>query len=241
LSRERLDISLPPVGRLAVVGAGLLMLVMIGLLVAQLAILSDSREHIQAQDRKINRIVKGTDPVLDELEPAAEDARGVLRQAQPVLREAGPVLREAGPVLRQVEPFVRDLRATMIPLLRELNGGEFVRLVHQGNELIDALRASEFIPRTLRAADLAPEAFRVATEVLEVQRATLRTQRRTLVTQRQTRAVQKETRAIQRETLDVQKRLLAIQEEALVHIRSIDRKTGGTAPATGAPVPVPKR
>ena len=206
------------------------MVTMVVLLVAQLAILRDSREHIVAQDRKINRIVKGTDPVLDELEPVADDARGALRQAT---------------------PFIRDLRSTMVPLLRELRGseltaaidvtarlvtslqheGRLVRLVDQGNELIDALRASEFIPRTLRAADLAPEAFRVATEVLEVQRRTLHTQRRTLKVQRQTRAVQKETRAIQKQTLVIQQRLLAIQEEALVHIRSIDRKTGGPAPA----------
>jgi hypothetical protein len=243
LPRERVHVSIPPAGKLAVAGGGLLLVVMVALLVAQLTVLADSREHIQAQDRKINRIVKGTDPVLDELRPVADDARGAFRQAT---------------------PLVRDLRATMVPLLRELRGadlagaidvttrlvtslerdGRFVRLVDQGNELIDALRASEFIPRTLRAADLAPEAFRVATDVLDVQRRTLHTQRRTLKVQRQTRAIQKETRAIQKQTLVIQQRLLAIQEEALVHIRSIDRKTVGPPPdptAPAAPVPAPPR
>jgi hypothetical protein len=217
LARDRVDVSLSPAARLVAAGAGLLLVAMVALLIAQLAILSDSREHIVAQDRKINRIVKGTQPVLGELQPVAEEARGALRQA---------------------EPFVRELRTEMIPLLRDLRGsqltaaidvtarpatsldheGRLVRLVDQGNELIDALRASEFIPRTLRAADLAPEAFRIAADVLEVQRRTLK--------------VQVQTKAIQ-------VRLLAIQEEALTHIRSIDRKTGGPAPATGAPAPVP--
>jgi hypothetical protein len=242
LPRERVDVSLPPAGKLAIAGGGLLLVVMVALLVAQLSVLADSREHIVAQDRKVNRLVKGTDPVLDELQPVADDARGALRQAT---------------------PFVRDLRATMVPLLRELResdlpgaidvtarlvtslerDGRLVRLVDQSNELIDALRASEFIPRTLRAADLAPEAFRIATEVLGVQRRTLHTQRRTLRVQRQTRAIQKETRAIQKQTLVIQQRLLAIQEEALVHIRSIDRKTvtPPTDPGTPAPLPAAPR
>jgi hypothetical protein len=52
---------------------------------------------------------------------------------------------------------------------------------------------------------------RILAETLQVQRTTLSTQRDTLGTKRET---------------------LAIQKESLVHIRSIDRKTGGTAPPT---------
>jgi hypothetical protein len=237
MSRERVDIGLPVAGKLAVAGGALLLVVMVGLLVAQLSVLADSREHIVAQDRKINRIVKGADPVLGEIEPAADDVRSLIDDARPLAREA--------------TPFVRDLRATMIPLLRDLRGaelrsaievtaslattlqenGRLVGLVDLGTDLIRGLRDSEFIPRTLRAADLVPEMRLLLGRTLEVQSRTLRTQRRTLKVQRQTREIQKQTLAIQ-------ERLLAIQEEALVHIRSIDRKTGGTAPAPpAAPLP----
>lgn len=207
MSRERVDIGLPPAGKLALLGAGLLLVAMIVLLVAQLSVLADSREHIVAQDRKINRIVKGADPLFGEAEPLAGEARRLVRETR---------------------PFVSELRAEMIPLLRDLRGVDpqpLFRLADQGNELIDALRASEAIPRTLRAADVVPELPRILRETLDVQRSTLR--------------VQQDTRTIQRRTLAIQERLLAIQEEALVHIRSIDRKTGPAAPDTGAPAPVP--
>jgi hypothetical protein len=233
LSRERVTLSLPPAGKLAAFGGALLLVSMVVLLVAQLAILADSREHIVAQDRKINRIVKGTDPVLNEVEPVADDARALLGQAT---------------------PFVRDLRATMIPLLRELDGaelraavdvtarlataldedGRLVEFVDLGSDLVRGLRDSEFIPRTLRAADLVPVMKEILAETLEVQRSTLATQRRTLGTQR-------ETLDIQKQTLAVLTRSLAVQEEALVHVRSIDRKTGGPAPEPTAAVPAPPR
>jgi hypothetical protein len=217
LSRERVDISLPPSGKLVLAGAGLLLVSMIVLLVAMLAVLADSREHIVAQDRKINRIVKGTDPVLDEVEPVADDARALLGQAT---------------------PFVRDLRAAMIPLLREFDTGRLFQFVDLGSDLARGLRDSEFIPRTLRAADLVPVMKEILAQTLEVQRATLATQRETLGTQRQTLGTQRETLDIQRRTFAVLRRSLAVQEEALVHVRSIDRKTGGPAPA---PAPLPRR
>lgn len=229
MSRERLDIGLPPAGKLAIAGAGLLMLAMVVLLVAQLTILADSREHIVAQDRKINRLLKGVDPALGELEPAAADARRFLREGRALARDARPLAREAA-------PFVRDLRATMIPLLRELDGaqlasaldvtsqlagslsegGRLVTLVDLGTDLIEGLRGSAFIPRTLRAADAVPEMRLILAETLGVQRS---------------------TRNIQKRTLAIQRELLAIQREALVHIRSIDRKTAGPLPAPASAPP----
>jgi hypothetical protein len=222
------------------------MFAIVALLVAQLTILSDSREHIVAQDAKVNRLVKGTDPLLDDLRPATGDVRSLIRQAEPLAREARPLVRAAA-------PFVRDLRATVIPLLRELEGarlgaavevtaqlaaslgenGRLVTLVDLGTDLIEGLRDSEFIPRTLRAADVVPEMRSILAETLRVQHGTLRTQRRTLKVQRQTREIQKETLAIQR-------RLLAVQEEALVHIRSIDNKTGGTVTQPPPATPLPR-
>jgi hypothetical protein len=226
LSRERVDISLPPSGKLTLAGAGLLLVSMVGLLAATLVVLADAREHIIAQDRKINRIVKGTDPVLDEVKPVADDARALLGETT---------------------PFVRDLRATMIPLLRELRGaelasavevtaqlagslqqgGRLVKFVDLGTDLVQGLRDSAFIPRTLRAADVVPVMKQILAETLDIQRRTYGTQRETL--------------DIQRQTFAILQRSLAVQEEALVHVRSIDRKTVApppvTEPAPTTPVP----
>jgi hypothetical protein len=206
------------------------MLTMVGLLVAQLAILSDSRDHIVAQDRKINRIVKESGPVLGELEPALAELEPALADLRPALADLRPALRNLDPALRDLPATTREVRAAM----RALNDGQLVDFLDLSSQLVRGLRDSEFIPRTLRAADLVPEMTAILRETLAVQRNTLRTQRRTLKVQRQTRAIQRETVAIQR-------RLLVIQEEALVHIRSIDRKTGGTAPGTGTPVPAAPR
>ena len=224
MARDPAQISLPISGKLVVIGAGVLMVTMVVLLVAQLAILRDSREHIVAQDRKINRIVKGADPVFDQVEPVADDARELLREATPLAREAGPALREARPLFREAGPLVRELRATMVPLLAD--AAPLVRDLRA--ELVPALRGfreSAFIPRTLLAADLVPQITRILAETLDVQRTTLR--------------IQRSTRRIQKRSYAVQRRTLAIHEEALVHIRSIDRKTGGTAPET--PLPAPAR
>jgi hypothetical protein len=240
LSRERVDISLSPAGKLAVFAGGLLLLAVTVLLVAQLSILADSREHIVAQDRKINRLLKGAGPVLDEAEPLADEARGLVREARPLVRDARPLardarplLREARPLVREARPFLRDLHASMVPLLRELRTIEvqpLIRLVDQSNEVIDALRASEAIPRTLRAADVVPEMARLLAATLGVQQETLRVQRSSF-------RVNRQNRDVQRQALAILQRSLAVQEEALVHVRSIDRKTGGTAPEARPPAP----
>lgn len=208
-------------GKPALAAGGLMLLTMIGLLVAQLAILADSREHIVAQDRKINRIVKGTDPVLNEVEPVAEDARALLRQLTPLARETRPLVREA-----------RPLAGEALAVLREFDTGRLFEFVDIGTDLAKGLRDSAFIPRTLLAADLVPVIKGILAETREIQRSTLSTQVRSLRTQRSSRRVQKRTLAILT-------RSLAVQEQALVHVRSIDRKTGGPAPTAAPAVPAP--
>ena len=214
MARERVDVSFPPAVKLAVLAAGLLLVAMVVLLVAQLAILADSREHIVAQDRKINRIVKGAEPLADDLRPALRGLEPALRELPPTLRDLRPAIRDLAPVLDAIPPLADDVRGA----LRGLESGRLVEAADLTTQLVEGLRGSEFIPRTLRAADAVPQMLSILYATLDVQQRTLRTQRRTLA---------------------IQKRLIATQDEALVHIRSIDRKTGGTAPPTGAPVPAP--
>jgi hypothetical protein len=51
--------------------------------------------------------------------------------------------------------------------------------------------------------------------------------------------IQLATLESQRISLRTQLATLGIQQQALVSLKSIDRKTGGTVPPPGAPVPVP--
>jgi hypothetical protein len=183
------------------------MIAVVALLVAQLAILGDSRDHIVAQDRKVNRILK----------------------------ESGPVLGELEPVLRDLPATARDVRGAV----RLLRSGQLVDLVDLSTQLVRGLRDSEFIPRTLRAADVVPGMAAILRETLEVQRAVLAIQRDTLSTQLRSYRINRKNRRTQKRSLAILERSLAIQEESLTHIRSIDRKTGGPAPA--APVPAPPR
>src|SRR5947199_9774884 len=91
--RDRATLSLPPAAWLGVIFAAVVLAGMLTLLILQLAVLKDSRQHIQAQDAKISKLVG----------------------------ESGPVLRGAEPLLRQARPLARALRATAVPVLRDLD------------------------------------------------------------------------------------------------------------------------
>jgi hypothetical protein len=184
-----------------VIGAVVAMLLMLGLLTWQLAVLKDSRGHIAAQDAKITRLLRGSEPVLREARPAAEDAQRLLRASVPVVRSALPLIRGARP---------------LVTALRALDTIRLDQVVNQSGALLEALARSGLLDRAVRAADLIPY-------IARIQELTLAVQRRSL-------DVQTDTRDIQVRAYRVLRRSLAIQREALVHVRSIDRKTGGQVP-----------
>jgi hypothetical protein len=68
---------------------------------------------------------------------------------------------------------------------------------------------TDLVRKAAAAADLAPDVLAIQQRLLRVQLTTLRTQRASLRTQLAT---------------------LEIQKQALTHIESIDRKTGGQVP-----------
>jgi hypothetical protein len=117
-------------------------------------------------------------------------------------------------------------------MLQQFDTGRLFEFVDLGTDLVQGLRDSAFIPRTLLAADLVPVITEILAETRRIQRTTLSAQLRSLRTQRSSRKIQKRTLAILT-------RSLAVQEEALVHVRSIDQKTGGPAPTAAPPVPAP--
>jgi hypothetical protein len=199
-------LRLSPLGYLVAIVAGVLLLTMVGLLIAQVVILKDSQRHIQAQDHKIATL--------------QGDANQVGRDAKPAIDAAVPVLRRAA---RLVGPARVALDA--VPSL-----GENVRRIVMGADLVlseaipllDELRHTRLITR---ASDAIPRFEGLIAAIVDIQRQTLAVQRETLTTQRRTLRTQ-------RRTFRLFQRSVQIQQETLERTRSIDRKTGPTPPQT---------
>jgi hypothetical protein len=247
------DRQLPPLAWAGIIGGVLLALVLVTLLAIQLAVLRDSQKHIQAQDAKITALVEAGRPALRDARPALQEAAPLLRAARPLVRAGEPLVVEARAALRSfgvtgtelssaartLPPLLgtaEALASAAIPLVRQLDAAALPRvlvgadvligsLLHRGRlvRVLDAtdatlaeVRSENLIAYAARGARLAPTGIYLLRRLLRVQKATLRTQRRSL--------------SVQATTLDVQR-------EALVHIRSIDRKTGGTVPPTPVAAP----
>jgi hypothetical protein len=103
-----------------------------------------------------------------------------------------------------------DAAVAVPPLLRAA-----VALTDSALPLLTLVTNTDLVQKAASAAELAPDLLAMQQRLLRVQLKTLRTQRASLRTQLTT---------------------LDIQRQALTHIESIDRKTGGQVPA---PVPVP--
>ena len=201
-----------PLGYTALFGAGLLLVLMVVGIGIQIAILQNSRDHIEAQDKKLAVLLQKAQAA----QPTAEQVPSLLDQVRPVVRRLG---RAAGPVSRAITSTAEATQ--QLPTLVRVSQA----LAREGFPVLDDLRAADLasvLPQTRRAVEEAPPLIR---RLLDVQLETL--------------SVQKQSLSAQRRSLRTQLTTLAIQREALKHIESIDRKTGGTVPAQGAPIPPP--
>jgi hypothetical protein len=220
-TEPRVRTTLHPLAVVGLIGAGLMLVLLVVGIGMLIVILKDSRDHIRAQDAK-------TAVLLAKLEAATPTAR----QVSPLIADARPVLRTLG---REIGPLGEAVAATAtaterlpalvrvtetfarvaFPVLGELGRLDLTRALDSTNRLIAEVEAQNLVPASARAARETPLLIR---RLLRVQLATLRSQRASLQTQLAT---------------------LEIQRQALASIKSIDRKTGGTVPPQGAPVPQP--
>ena len=240
-SSRRKREPLHPALATAIVGGGLLMLTLTVLMAFLLAELKDSGEHIESQDRKISSVYRAARPLVKEAAPAAEQAAPLLKEARPVIRRLGPLAKSARETLEPLEPAAPALVATIrrlgplssaglrltavaIPVLEQLNAADIAfslaevrdlsARLSEGDRLVQAIDETRALLAEVADRGLPRKAERSSHrlgEILQIQRKTLATQRR---------------------ALRVQRRSKAIQAQSLVHIESIDRKTGGTVPAT---------
>jgi ABC-type transporter Mla subunit MlaD len=207
--------------RLGAIFAGAVLVLMAGGIFAQLLVLQDSNDRIHAQDEKIGDLRADAEPILDTLRPLLDETGPVLREAGPALQEArrlaGPLGETADDVSAALEPAPQLVRGVLALVGRTLPVVDMLQAtMPEVRTLMSELRAvlpaaSEFLDEAarrelLRRADAAVSA---TLHIESIQVRSLRTIRRQL--------------AIQEETL-------AIQKQALEHIESLDRKTGGEFP-----------
>ena len=234
-------LRMSPLGYLAGIFAAVLLVTMVGLLIMQLAVLKDSREHIQAQDHKIAQIQHQTDPLIADAKPAVAQAEPLLRRARRLLTPAGESLESLTAATDQVPRLAMGADLVLseaVPLLQALNasnapsaiasigrlsdalaaGDRLVRTVDAANDTLGQLQSTNLIPKT---SDALPRFEGLLIELARIQKRTFRNQVKSLRTQRRQLNATFESLAIQRETLE--------------HTRSIDRKTG--PPVPGSPVP----
>lgn len=224
-SQAPLGISLPPAAWFALLFAGLLLTGMVVLLTFQLGELRTSRERIDSLDAKAESLANQATPLLEGAQPlvqqaggladrlarSSDDLRAALRLAPVLDRAARVVTDEASPVLRQLTQvdLVATLGAIRIIATDLISGDRLNRLIDDTQAMLAAVERRGLLGDAERAA--------VSTIRLE------RLQRRLLSLQRRSLAVQKDSRRVQR-------RSRVIQRETLKHVRSLDRKTGGTFP-----------
>jgi hypothetical protein len=216
--------GLPPLAWAGIFGGVFLALALVVLLAVQLAVLTDSREHIRSQDAKITRLYEAAGPAVDEARPLAREARPLLARARSglrALRRQGGTLADAAYAVPRLMRAGEALAAETLPLVRALQDAGLAQtvvdadaLIHTSGELLRQISAEDLVAVAARSARLAPRILHIQRRLLKVQKATL--------------TVQRQTRGIQAQTLQVQLR-------ALAGIESIDRKTGGRVP----PAPVP--
>jgi len=234
---QRVRLRVAPLAYLAGIFAAVLLTTMVGLLIAQLLILKDSREHIQAQDHKIATLQGQAQGALKDAQPAIDEAQPVLRRARRLLTAAGQSfesLTSAADTIPRLALGARLFLTESIPLVQALNASDAPGAISAAGRLADALSEGDRLVRTVdatermlteldrtqlipRSSEAIPRFEGLLVDLLQVQRRTLRVQIRSFYTQRRQLRVQFQT--------------LGVQREALEHIRSIDRKTGPAPPA----------
>ena len=247
---SRVSLRVSPVVYLAGIALGAVLVAVLGVLIAVLVVLEDSRTHIQAQDHKIAKLQGGADPLLAEARPAVRQAEPLIKSVRRLISPAGESLESLTTATDSVPRLVMgaDLLLTQaIPLLRSLHAADAPGAIVSVSRLTDSLAAGDRAVRMVDGANdalgeidrtnLIPRASGALPRFAELLSTLVRVQKRTLRTQDRTLRTQKVTLRTQRRTTNLLFESIRIQREILEHTRSIDRKIPG--PTAGAPASAP--
>jgi hypothetical protein len=205
---------------------------MVVLLAATLTVLQDSRHHIEAQDGKAQL-------TLDQIHSARDQAEPALREAQPLIHDAraaiGPLSESTG----QISTAVQTLPALVatgqavaersIPVLDALGRTDLAALVQNGNVALSTLVYRGRLERLASRGDAVLAQLSEPGFLRDIRRGAQTPPRLEVLIRRLLRT--------QLATLEIQRQSLAIQQQTLDAANSIDRKTGGRAPAVTPTAP----
>lgn len=208
--------------------------------------ITSTRAELEQTDRRVQRLGNGFAPVLDAVKPIV--SRASKRQ---VRRTAG---RVAG-ATAEIPVLADDVRSTVgivSAIAGQVEGGDLAgsltavrglagTLVPAGRQA-SALLAALDVPgsrsltvcedRLKLRAPSQPGQIGCLLRLVPNFRALLDAQRRILT---RSRRIQDRTRSLTRANLEALRESLAIQRQILVHVRSLDTKSGGTVPLTSNP------
>jgi hypothetical protein len=240
-TQPRVRTTLHPLAVVGMIGAGLMLVLLVVGIGILIAILQDSRDHIRAQDAKTAVLlskIRAATPAARQVPPLIGEARPVVRslgRAIGPLRKATSATATATERLPALVSVTQTLARLGVPVLSDLGRVDLARVLLAGGTVADALLYRDRLTSALDSTN------RLLAEVRAQNLVTLsaRAARETPALMRRLLRVQLATLASQRTSLRTQLTTLEIQRQALVSIKSIDRKTGGTVPSQGPPVPAP--
>lgn len=177
-------------------------------------VFTDQLATIKDQNRKQTGLVRSQLPVLREARDQLPATRDQLKRSRKLLRTAQPVVEDLGPVVDALTPEV--LEAALTGTTRTLDEVRRRALLARLSRTLGATHAALLRTDRLDLLEDADRAAELAPELYEVQRRTFR--------------IQQETLAIHKQALQINREVLQTARETLVHARSLDQKTGGTAP-----------
>jgi hypothetical protein len=224
--------SLHPLAAAGLIGAGVMLLLLVVGIAVLIVILQDSRDHIRAQDEKtavLLRSLRAATPTARQVPPLIAETRPVVRALGRAIRPANEALAATADATVRLPALVRTTETLArfgVPVLAALGqvnlahvlraGGTVAESVLQRDRLVAALDSANEVLAQVRDENLVPVAADAARQTPRLMRRLLRVQLDTLTTQKR--------------SLRTQLKTLDIQRQALVHIESIDRKTGGPVP-----------
>jgi hypothetical protein len=202
-----------------------LLVTMIVLLAMALAVLQDSRSHIESQDAKAGALLRSARPPLRSVRPLIREARPAIARL-PALFDAvgatGEDLEAAVVRLPSLVVSAETLINETVPLVEDLEAADPAQTLIAAGELIGALSEDGRLVDSLDEGRALAEQGRAFLD----QVGNLRLPERAVKSSKRLRLLLK----VQRKAYRVQLQSVEIQRQTLVHARSLDRKTGGTFP-----------
>jgi hypothetical protein len=202
-----------------------LLVTMIVLLAMALAVLQDSRSHIESQDAKAGALLRNARPPLRSVRPLIREARPVIARL-PALFDAvgatGEDLEAAVVRLPSLVVSAETLINETVPLVENLDAADPAQTLIATRELIGALTEDDRLVDSLDEGRALAEQGRAFLD----QVGNLRLPERAVKSSKRLRLLLN----VQRKAYRIQLQSLEIQRQTLVHARSLDRKTGGTFP-----------